>query len=436
MKKKMNIQFAIITMVAIIFTVILSVTVYSEIFRKEVRENLRICAYELKNTGIFDDPNAEYTMQAVDNVRISVIDTDGTVAFDTNVNIGDLDNHGKRPEIQEALQKGEGESMRRSATMNKTAFYFALRLDNGQVLRVAKETENVVSMLSAMALPLAVMALALIVVNGILAHILTASILKPIAYMANHMDDEKVEVTYHELEPFMETIQKQHQDIVKNSQMRQEFTANVSHELKTPLTAISGYAELIANGMTSGDDTIRFAGEISKSSNRLLTLINDILRLSELDSFSEVPMEEVDLYDLAEKCVNMLQLNAEKHNVTLMLTGKNTKLLANKEMMEELLYNLISNAIRYNRPYGSVVVGVTREEEHATLTVEDTGIGISQADQERIFERFYRVDKSRSKSTGGTGLGLAIVKHVVQCHHAKLNLKSQLGTGTRIEVIF
>ena len=436
MKKKMNIQFAIITMVAIIFTVILSVTVYSEIFRKEVKENLRICAYELKNTGIFDDPNAEYTMQAVDNVRITVIDTDGTVAFDTNADIGDLDNHGKRPEIQEALQMGEGESMRRSDTMNKTAFYFALRLDNGQVLRVAKETENVVSMLSAMALPLVVMALALIVVNGILAHILTASILKPIAYMANHMDDEKVEVTYHELEPFMETIQKQHQDIVKNSQMRQEFTANVSHELKTPLTAISGYAELIANGMTSGDDTIRFAGEISKSSNRLLTLINDILRLSELDSFSEVPMEEVDLYDLAEKCVNMLQLNAEKHNVTLMLTGKSTKLLANKEMMEELLYNLISNAIRYNRPYGNVVVGVTKEEEQVTLTVEDTGIGISQADQERIFERFYRVDKSRSKSTGGTGLGLAIVKHVVQCHHAKLNLKSQLGTGTRIEVIF
>ena len=436
MKKKINIQFAIITMVAIIFTMIVSVLVYSELFQKEVRENLRICAYELKNTGIFDDPKADYTMKAVDNVRITVIDTDGTVAFDTNASIGDLDNHGQRPEIQKALQNGEGEIMRRSATMKKTAFYFALRLDNGQVLRVAKEASNVWSMLSALSLPLGLMSAALILVSVILTHFLTGSILKPIEHMASHIDDTEEEVTYRELEPFMKTIRKQHEDIVKSSQMRQEFTANVSHELKTPLTAISGYAELIASGMTSGDDTIRFAGEISKSSNRLLTLINDILRLSELDASTEVPMKELDLYELAEKCVNMLQINAEKQNVTLMLTGKSTRMMANREMMEELLYNLVSNAIRYNRPYGNVVVSVNREEEQVHLTVEDTGIGISQADQERVFERFYRVDKSRSKSTGGTGLGLAIVKHVVQCHGAKLNMQSQLGAGTRIDVIF
>ena len=436
MRRKINIQFAIITMVAIIFTVILSMTVYSELFQKEVRENLRICAYELKNTGIFDDSQTDYTMEAVDHVRITLIDTDGTVAFDTNASIGELDNHGQRPEIQEALQNGEGETMRRSATMNKTAFYFALRLDNGQVLRVAKEAGNVWSMLSALALPLGMMSAALILVSVILTHFLTTSILAPIEHMASHMDDEDMESTYREQEPFMETIRKQHKDIVKSSQMRQEFTANVSHELKTPLTAISGYAELIANGMTSGDDTIRFAGEISKSSNRLLTLINDILRLSELDASTEVPMEEIDLYELAEKCVSMLQISAEKQNVTLMLTGKPTRMQANREMMEELLYNLVSNAIRYNRPYGNVVVSVSREDDHVDLAVEDTGIGISQADQGRIFERFYRVDKSRSKSTGGTGLGLAIVKHVVQCHGAKLDLKSQLGSGTRIEIKF
>ena len=436
MKRKINIQFAIITMVAIIFTVILSVTVYSELFQREVRENLRICAYELKNTGFFDAPQADYTMKAVDNVRITLIDTDGTVAFDTNASIGELDNHGLRPEIQEAFQNGEGEIMRRSATMKKTVFYFALRLDNGQVLRVAKESGNVWSMLSALALPLGVMSIALILVSVLLTHFLTTSILAPIEHMASHIDDEEVEVTYRELEPFMETIRKQHENIVKNSQMRQEFTANVSHELKTPLTAILGYAELIAAGMTTGDDTIRFAGEISKSSNRLLTLINDILRLSELDASTEVPMEEIDLYELAEKCVNMLQINAEKQNVTLMLTGKPTKMQANREMMEELLYNLVSNAIRYNRPYGNVVVSVSREDDHVSLTVEDTGIGISQSDQERVFERFYRVDKSRSKSTGGTGLGLAIVKHVVQCHGARLNMKSQLGSGTRIEIKF
>lgn len=436
MKRKINIQFAIITMVAIIFTAILSVTVYSELFQKEVRENLRICAYELKNTGIFDDPQADYTMKAVDNVRITLIDTDGTVVFDTNASIGELDNHGQRPEIQEALEHGEGESMRRSATMKKTIFYFALRLDNGQILRVAKEAGNVWSMLSALAFPLGIMSAALILVSVVLTHFLTTSILTPIEHMASHIDDAEAKTTYRELEPFMETIRKQHEDIVKSSQMRQEFTANVSHELKTPLTAISGYAELIAAGMTTGNDTIRFAGEISKSSNRLLTLINDILRLSELDASTEVPMEEVDLYELAEKCVSMMQINAEKQKVTLMLTGKPTKMMANREMMEELLYNLVSNAIRYNRPYGNVVVSVSGENDYVKLIVEDTGIGISQADQERVFERFYRVDKSRSKSTGGTGLGLAIVKHVVQCHRAKLNMKSQLGSGTRIEIKF
>ena len=195
MKRKINIQFAIITMVAIIFTVILSMTVYSELFQKEVRENLRICAYELKNTGIFDDLQTDYTMEAVDNVRITLIDTDGTVAFDTNASIGELDNHGQRPEIQEALQNGEGETMRRSATMNKTAFYFALRLDNGQVLRVAKEAGNVWSMLSALALPLGMMSAALILVSVILTHFLTTSILAPIEHMASHMDDEDMEIT-------------------------------------------------------------------------------------------------------------------------------------------------------------------------------------------------------------------------------------------------
>ena len=219
--------------------------------------------------------------------------------------------------------------------------------------------------------------------------------------------------------------------------MRQEFTANVSNELKTPLTSISGYSELIENGMATQEDTIRFAGEIHKSSQRLLTLINDIIELSELDSSeSKVAMETVNIYDIAKNCVEMLKFNAKDHGVNLKFEGTPCNITANKMMMEELVYNLLSNAIRYNREGGSATVRVNKILDRVNLEVLDTGIGISKENQKRIFERFYRVDKSRSKSTGGTGLGLAIVKHILIKHNAQLELESTEGKGTHITVIF
>ena len=227
------------------------------------------------------------------------------------------------------------------------------------------------------------------------------------------------------------------QDLIKNARIRQDFTANVTHELKTPLTSISGYAELIESGMASSEDTIRFAGGIHSSANRLLTLINDIIRLSELDSEEEsFTTEKVNLYLLAETCVNMLSLNAEKHQVSIFLEGENAYVNGNRQMMEELLYNLCDNAIRYNNENGTVCVTVFSQHGQTMLRVEDTGIGIPREHQDRVFERFYRVDKSRSKSTGGTGLGLAIVKHILQKHGAKINLESEIGKGTKITVAF
>jgi two-component system phosphate regulon sensor histidine kinase PhoR len=221
--------------------------------------------------------------------------------------------------------------------------------------------------------------------------------------------------------------------------MRQEFTANVSHELKTPLTSISGYSELIETGMAADEDVIRFAGEIHRSSNRLLTLINDIIRLSELDASphgTDGGCDTVDLYDLAKDCVEMLSVSAKKHHVTMELCGESCVLRSDRRMMEELLYNLCDNAIRYNKEGGTVKVEAVQKENTIRLTVEDTGIGIPKEHQERIFERFYRVDKSRSKQTGGTGLGLAIVKHIVAKQGAKLELVSEEGEGTKITVLF
>lgn len=437
MRKKINVQFAITSLVAILFTLLLTSFVYYDLFRREVLQSLQTYTHVLKNSGIFEDDAIDNQLGVVDNLRVTLVDTDGTIKFESNANIGSMDNHSRRPEIQKAFDGGEGNAIRKSATLDKNTFYYAVKLDNGQVLRVAKEAESMVSFWISMLPFLAVMVLLLLLVCVMMAHFLTRSIIKPIEQMALHIDDEQQEAVYKEMKPFLDTIQAQHRDIVKNSQMRQEFTANVSHELKTPLTAISGYSELIESGIASDSDTVRFAGEIRKSSNRLLTLINDIIRLSELDVEERmVSMELLNLYELAQKCVDMMQLSAEKHQVSLKLTGGICMLRANREMMEELLYNLCSNAIRYNIPGGEVVVDVVRETDKCVLTVEDTGIGIPIEDQERVFERFYRVDKSRSKSTGGTGLGLAIVKHVVARHDARIELKSQPGKGTRIRVTF
>ena len=242
---------------------------------------------------------------------------------------------------------------------------------------------------------------------------------------------------YEELVPFAETIKEQHDAILSNANMRQEFTANVSHELKTPLAAISGYSELIENGMASGSDVVRFAAGIHQSANRLLTLINDIIQLSELDVMKEEePFEEVNLYELARDSVEMLQIRAEERDVILIMEGNPCLIQGNKQMIEELIYNLCDNAICYNNIGGSVRVSVGSEADKVILRVQDTGIGIPKESQERIFERFYRVDKSRSKSTGGTGLGLAIVKHIVAVHGAQISLVSEVGKGTDITVTF
>ena len=222
-----------------------------------------------------------------------------------------------------------------------------------------------------------------------------------------------------------------------NAKMRQEFTANVSHELKTPLTAISGYSELIENGMISSESEIRrMAGEIHSNSGRLITLINDVIRLSELDEEQEEVLQKIPLLVAAKSCVQMLQINAEKHGVTLTLEGEEVSLWGTRQMVDEVLYNLCDNAIRYNKENGSVTVKVHRQNDCAVLIVQDTGIGIPEECQKRIFERFYRVDKGRSKSTGGTGLGLAIVKHILVRLKGKLSLVSKPGEGTTITIVF
>ena len=438
MKRKINARFVLLTVMSVVLTLILATMAYYELFKKEVLADLRSYTYVLQHARVFDNITEvqEYTLSDTD-VRITLVDPDGSVQYDSQADAADMDNHENRPEIAEALKKGYGEAIRHSDTIDRSLFYYALRLNNGSVLRIGKESGSIWSVFASIFPWIVGIGFLLIEIGLILSHYLTLQLLEPIERMANDMDHLDSMTVYKEMIPFTTKIRKQHEDIIKNAKMRQDFTANVSHELKTPLTSISGYSELIENGMATDADVVRFAAEIHKNSMRLLTLINDIIRLSELDVSGQTLMtQEVDLYEIAKTCVNMLQINGEKHDVSINLYGTSCIINANREMMEELVYNLCDNAIRYNNAGGSVSVWVTREKEHVVLAVNDTGIGIPKEDQERIFERFYRVDKSRSKSTGGTGLGLAIVKHIVEQHGAKLEVESKLGEGTQIRVIF
>lgn len=438
MKKKITRHMMAIAVLSVILSILLVVAVFYKLFQNQVIADLRTDAYLLQAGGIplENTLKAGGFSQMTQDVRITLIGAGGEVLYDNSADSGNMDNHKERPEIREALEKGEGLSIRQSDTMGRNTYYYALLLENGEVLRISKQSHSIWSIYGS-ALPVVLLAFAgMVLLSLLLSHFLTRSIVAPIEEMGNHLDHLEEVSTYEELRPFVKTIQEQHDAIIKNANMRQDFTANVTHELKTPLAAISGYSELIENGMAESGDITRFAASIHKNAIRLLSLINDIIRLSELDTAKELETEELDLYELAEISVDMLQVSAAGRNVTLSLEGQSCKMKANRQMMEELLYNLCDNAIRYNNKGGHVYVRAQYENGRPVLEVRDTGIGISKQHQARIFERFYRVDKSRSKSTGGTGLGLAIVKHIVAVHNAELKMESEEGRGTKIRVVF
>ena len=377
-----------IAALAIVVTALSAMLVYYNILKEQVFGDLKAYAHviELLNiddlaAGIEKDPYNPID----DDLRITLIGAEGEVLYESLLNKDEMDNHNERPEIIEAREKGEGEAIRYSATSGTHTFYYAERLQNGNVLRIGRDSVSVNRIMVNTLVIVLVIALCILFVCMGISHYLTKKLVEPIEKLATNImlvDENKV---YEEIRPFVNTIKEQHVNIINNAQLRQEFTANVSHELKTPLTAISGYAELIGNGMTGKEDTIRFSNEIHSNANRLLSLINDIIKLSELDEADhQMEMERIDLYKLAENCVQMMQVTAEKQGIRLTLQGESTMAMANKGLMDEVFYNLCSNAIRYNKPGGSVTVTVGTKDERPFLSVADTGIGIPKECQERV----------------------------------------------------
>ncbi len=440
MKKKINASLLMISILGILLTGILGTIVTYRFFESQVEADMKSEAALLQASGRFDDPKStdisKYHFDP-DLIRVTWIDSDGTVLYDNDADASSLGNHKERPEVEAAMTEGEGSSVRRSDTLNKSTYYYALQLPNRTILRVAKVRDNMLSLFEAVIPSLVLIIILTILLSILIAHVLTRSLIRPIETMAENMGSSSMAPPYPELLPFANKIRAQHEDILKSAKMRQDFTANVSHELKTPLTAISGYAELIENGMAGPDEVRRFSSEIQKNSKRLLSLINDIIKLSQLDNFDEKqPFEKVDLDKVARTCIENLQMPAAKNRIHLYYEGESSMVLGREEMLSELITNLVDNAIRYNYPDGYVKISIKQIDGQTILTVKDNGIGIPKEHQDRVFERFYRVDKSRSKKTGGTGLGLALVKHIVLLHGAALTLDSAPGVGTTITVKF
>ncbi len=482
--------------------------------------------------------------------RITWIDADGTVLFDSHADISQMENHGEREEVVEALKTGRGESTRYSTTLAEKTENYAMKLSDGTILRLSVTSLSALSLFLSMTQLLALVLVIALILAGFLASKTSKSIVKPLENVdLEHPEQAEI---YDEMAPFLrriavqnKLISKQMQDrqrrqrefetITENMQegllvldargevlscnkgaqrllgvdyvpekqnvfalnrtegfrrcikaalagsheevtmenegrsyqllanpvteddlvagvvlllfdntekadrekLRREFTANVSHELKTPLTSISGFAEIMKNGMVKAEDVPRFANNIYDEAQRLISMVQDIIQLSRLDEAQEtVEKTEVNVALIAETVAKRLEGQAAQRNIVFHIETESAVLSGVPHVLEEMIYNLCDNAIRYNKENGSVTLKVEKHPEDITVTVADTGIGIPYGEQERVFERFYRVSRSRSKEIDGTGLGLSIVKHGALLHQATVKMESEVDKGTTIQLIF
>lgn len=425
----------VITLTMLIAYAITTLVVYRQtihIMEGEVRQ-------EADYINVALDTSGESYLKTMDNVhvdtRITLIDPDGKVKYDSKEDDVTLQNHKNRPEVKAALKNGSGQDIRESNTLNKEMFYYAVKLENGDILRVSKTVDTALRTAMKVFPAMGLITLIMLAFAGILVKWQVTRLIRPI----NRLDLENPleNDVYEELTPLLQSIDKQNKEKDAVANMRKEFSANVSHELKTPLTSISGYAEIMKSGLVKPEDMKGFAERIYNEARRLITLVEDIIKLSKLDEGNvQLEKEEVDLYKLTREILTRLSPQAAKRKVHVEVTGEPVEYVGIRQILDEMIYNICENAIKYNKEGGKLIVWVGNTLQGKKVCVTDTGIGIPENETDRIFERFYRVDKSHSKETGGTGLGLSIVKHGAMLHGAKIHVDSKLGEGTKIELIF
>ncbi len=377
------------------------------------------------------------------DIRYTLVDAQGNVVFDSSGNVSE--NHADRPEILEAREKGISTVTRYSSTLGKDTIYTAVLLDSGNVLRLSEERASFVSVFKSTEPALLVALAAAFVLSVALSRLLTHRTVAPLNQIdvASPLESE----TYEEMRPLLSRVEaqqrqlmEQNRELARAENIRREFSANVSHEMKTPLQVISGYAELLAGGNIPQKDAERFAHIILTESSNMTDLINDVLVLSRIDDpvMENAGKEEVELLSLAHEVVTRFLPLAEKQSVSIRCLGSSVVVDGNKSLLDQLVSNLLSNALKYSDSDGEVVVLVGKSIASpdsegmpmAYIRVRDNGCGIPLEEQHKIFERFYRVDKSRSKESGGTGLGLAIAKHAAVFHNGTIAVESSVGRGS------
>lgn len=444
MSKRIFLNMFIISSVVIALTTILTVVI---VYKSFSNQNIAALKGELTATSSGVELNGVAFLKSLSGKhRITLVDSSGKVLFDNRNDINSLGNHNDREEIREARENGTGYSERYSDTLSRKTINVTKLLNNGDVLRLSKDMSTVWSTLMDTIFPMICVMVFAILIAAYMAGRVSKAVTTPINQIdLNEPDREKV---YDEIEPLIDKIIKQNNQIdkqieqlnmehEKQDNLRRDFTANVSHELKTPLTSISGFAEIIQNGMVKEEDITRFAGKIHSEAQRLIILVGDIIKLSQLDGKDiAVKMEPIDLYETSQAVMGHLEAAAEKKNIKMFLSGKHLVITGAEQIIEEMIFNLIDNAIKYNKTGGKIYVNILKNDDGINLSVEDTGIGIKDEDIGRIFERFYRADKSHSKEIGGTGLGLSIVKHGANFHNAKVFVKSKYKEGTKITILF
>lgn len=425
----------VLSITLVVSYLILSMVIYNQnlnLLKREVKVEAQYVKTAINISG------AEYLLEMdyVDQeTRLTRIAKNGDVLYDSRRDESTLESHKTRAEVEQALDKGEGEDIRLSGTVGKEMYYYALMLEDGSVLRVAKLMDGLMTTAMSVLPIMGILAVIMLISAWLMAKWQTARLIKPINELdIEHPLDSDV---YEELTPLLKAMDVQNKEREAVSNLRKEFSANVSHELKTPLTSISGYAEIMKSGLVKAEDIPNFSERIYKEARRLITLIEDIIKLSKLDEESvELEEEDVDLYTLCREIISRLAPQSHAKNVYMSVTGESVIYRGIRQVLDEMVYNLCENAVKYNQTGGAVSVWVGSTLEGPRISVSDTGIGIPKEHQERIFERFYRVDKSHSKESGGTGLGLSIVKHGALLHHAKVTVDSDSGSGTRIDIKF
>ncbi len=427
----------LLTAVTVIFSVL-----YAQ-FTEEQFQQLRNES-QLVMQGVTLNKEAYFEGLQTTDFRITWITADGTILYDNAADTSGMENHLERDEVQEALRTGYGESRRYSSTLSANQLYVARLLKDGTILRLSITQTAVRTLFGRFILPAAAIMAAVLILSVFIASNISDHIVRPL----NEMDlDEPLrntdEEVYAEVRPLLEKldtqqrqIQKDREELEKTSLIRQEFTANASHELKTPLHVISGYAELLESDIVKDDDIGKFAGKIRHEAQRMSKLVEDIIDLSSLDGGVGMQFEETDLYRIARNAAESLELQARDADITLKLTGSSSVMMGVPHVLYSIVYNLCDNAIKYSEPGSAVEISCTKTDDRVRLSVKDNGIGIPKEDLDRIFERFYRVDKSHSKEVGGTGLGLSIVKHAAKIHQAEINVSSEPGKGSEFVIVF